>query len=345
MMETAKKRLFYILMMICLNLPVFGQDHIYSQFFNSPIYLNPALTGQFQGDIRMNLIYRNQWSGLSGDLSYLSASADLNIPKFGGGVGILFNRSTEGTAYLTKNNMAATYSYSVGGDELVASFGIQAGFTSRKIDWGRLVFSDQIDMRLGYISGSSSSAQLPDASGRFYFDAAGGVNIVYRNFMIGSALHHINKPDESFTGIQAKLPTRLIANASFRIPLNEGSIYNQYAEGAFLIPSVVYYKQATASSVSAGFQFKYRSVNTGLWYRTSGAGTPDAVVFSLIFDLFTNRNNGEKLRLGVSHDATTSKINYTNTNGSTEASIGYEKYFPNSSGYNKFNGLRCYDFY
>jgi hypothetical protein len=69
-----------------------AQDHIYSQFYNAPLYLNPALTGQFEGDIRMNMIYRNQWSGLSGDLSYLSASVDLNIPHFGGGVGLQESR-------------------------------------------------------------------------------------------------------------------------------------------------------------------------------------------------------------------------------------------------------------
>ena len=83
----------------------------------------------------------------------------------------------------------------------------------------------------------------------------------------------------------------------------------------------------------------------GLWYRTDAQSSPDAVVVSFIFDIFKHSRNGEKLRLGISHDATTSRINYTNTSGSTEASVGYEKYFPNSSGYNKFNGLRCYDFY
>lgn len=344
MCEAMKKNLlsiiFYLLWINCAS----AQDHIYSQFFNSPIYLNPALTGQFEGDFRMNLIYRNQWSGLSGDLSYISASADLNIPKFGGGVGLLFTRSSEGQAYLNKNNIAATYSYSVGGDELVASFGIQAGMANRRIDWSKLVFSDQIDMRLGYLPGSTSSAQLPDISSKFYFDAGAGINIVYREFMIGSAVHHINRPDESFTGVQAKLPMRLVANASYRFQLSGGYHYNQ-DDGAYLIPSVVYYKQAQASSVSAGFQFKYKAINTGLWYRSSGSGSPDALVVSLIFDIFTNSSNGEKLRLGLSHDATTSKINYTNTNGTTEASVGYEKYFPNSSGYNKFNGLRCYDFY
>jgi type IX secretion system PorP/SprF family membrane protein len=342
-MKAFSKSIAVVFLCTC-SVNVSGQDHIYSQFFNAPLYLNPSLTGQFEGDIRMNMIYRNQWTGISGDLSYLNASVDLNIPHFGGGVGLQFNRSSEGTAFLVKNNVAATYSYSVGSDDFVLSFGIQAGFTSRKIDWSKLVFSDQIDNRLGYIPGSVSNAQMPDQANKFFFDPAAGVNLVYGSFMAGVAMHHINKPDESFSGTQAKLPARITANASYRLPLTRSYNYGS-DEGSYLIPSVVYYKQGNVSSVSAGAQFKYKGVNTGLWYRTAGEGGPDAIVVSLIFDIFSGSKNGEKLRLGISHDATTSKINYTNTNGTTEASVGYEKYFPNSSSYNKFNGLRCYDFY
>jgi type IX secretion system PorP/SprF family membrane protein len=321
-----------------------AQDQIYSQFFNAPLYLNPSLTGQFDGDIRLNMIYRNQWSGLGQNLSYLSASADINIPGFGGGVGLLFNRSSEGTAYLVKNNVAATYSYSVGSDDFVTSFGVQAGLTNRTINWNKLVFGDQIDMRLGYLPGSISSAEVPDMSNKFFFDAAAGVNIVYKSFLFGASVYHLNKPNESFSGADALLPIRTTLNTSYRIPLSNRSSYNR-DEGAYLIPSVVYYQQAKFRSVSLGAQLKYRTVNTGIWYRTAGQGSPDAIVLSLIFDLFGGGKNGEKLRLGISHDATTSRINYSNTSGTTEASVGYSKYFKNSDNYEKFNGLRCFDFY
>jgi len=334
----------FVVFLFTGSVKALAQDQIYSQFYNAPLYLNPALTGQFEGDLRMNMIYRNQWTALSGTLSYINASADLNIPNFGGGVGIQFNRSTEGTAYLVKNNAAATYSYSVGSDNFVLSFGVQAGFTSRQINFSKLVFSDQIDNRLGYEPGSISAAELPDMAQKYFFDPAAGVNLVYGSFMAGAGVYHINQPDESFSGAQAKLPMRLNFNASYRIPLSGNYNYGS-TDGAYLIPSVVYYKQGNVTSMSAGAQFKYKGVNTGLWYRTAGEGGPDAIVLSLIFDIFSGGKNGEKLRIGISHDATTSKINYTNTNGTTEGSIGYEKYFQNSSSYNKFNGLRCYDFY
>lgn len=338
------KRIIACILFCSFFLASKAQDQLYSQFFNAPIYLNPSLTGQFDGDFRLNMIYRNQWSSLGGDMSYINASADVYVPKLAGGVGISFNRGTEGVAYLTKNNIAATYSYSVGGDEFSASFGLQAGFTNRSVDWSKLVFSDQIDRNTGYIPGSISSATLPDVANKFYFDPAAGVNFIYRNAMLGASLYHINRPDESFSGTPARLPMRIAINASFKMPLSQGLDYLD-DDGSFLIPSVVVYRQGNVNSLSAGAQFKYRGFNSGIWYRTNQAGGSDALVFSLIFDVFLNRNDSEKIRVGLSHDATTSRINYANTSGSTEASVGYEKYWENSLRSKKYNGLRCSSFY
>src|SRR6187402_426703 len=97
----------------------FAQDHIYTKFFESPVYLNPALTGQFEGDLRMNMIHRSQWTSLPGNLNYTTAAIDYNMPQIGGGVGLMFTRSSEGTAYLNKNAIAGTYAYSIGSESFV----------------------------------------------------------------------------------------------------------------------------------------------------------------------------------------------------------------------------------
>ncbi|WP_158827891.1 PorP/SprF family type IX secretion system membrane protein [Mucilaginibacter lacusdianchii] len=322
-----------------------AQDHMYSQFFNSPIYLNPALTGQFEGDFRMNMAYRNQWSSVPGSLSYITGSADWNIPRFGGGVGLMFTRSNEGTAYYVRNNFAGTYSYSVGSDDFVLSFGLQAGIGNRTIDKNKLVFGDQIDPQLGYVPGSQSAADLSQFGNKYYFDAGAGVNLVVGNFMAGSALQHINGPDQSFTGSPAKLPMRATAHLSYRLDLNPYDNIDE-SEKSFVIPSVVYYKQASSSSMSVGMQYKRRSVNAGVWYRSGSTTGPSAFVVSFIFDIFINRDGGEKLRFGISHDAPSSKLNYGNTSGTTEGTLGYETTFPSRDAYHKFEGSRrCYDFY
>lgn len=335
--------IYLIILMIAFSFITKGQDHIYSQFYNSPIYLNPALTGQFEGDIRLNALYRNQWTGLSGDFSYMSASADLNLQKLNSGVGIIFNRSSEGTAYLQKNNIALSYSYIIGGDDFTLSFGLQGGITNQKLNWDKLVFGDQIDINSGIVPGGISGAERPNVDSRFYFDAATGGNIVYKNFMLGLGVHHLNRPDESLAGYQARLPMRFSANMSYKLAI----IPDRYdRDGAYLIPSIVAYRQQNVMSFSLGTQFKYSGVNAGIWYRNDGGTNGnDAIVFSVIFDIFNRRTNGEKFRIGLSHDATTSKLNYTNTGGTSEIGVGYEKYWPNSSNYGRANGLRCYDFY
>jgi type IX secretion system PorP/SprF family membrane protein len=339
------KKGLIILVMILAGAASYAQDHLYSQFFNAPVYLNPALNGQFEGDLRMNLIYRNQWSSIPGNMSYVSASIDYNMPSIGGGIGLMFTRGSEGTAYLNKNNISGIYSYSVGSEDYVLSFGLQAGITNRSVDWSKLVFGDQIDPRLGYIPGSASSADLPQFNNKFYFDSGAGINFVTGEFMIGGALQHLNKPNESFTGTPVKLPMRISSHISYRIDLNRYDNYDE-DEKSYVIPSVVFYKQASSQSYSAGVQYKRRGVNAGLWYRSGNTGGPSAVVVSFIFDLFINKDGGEKVRFGLSHDATTTKLNYSNTSGSTEGSIGYETTLPSRDGYRKFGGARrCYDFY
>lgn len=325
---------------------VYGQDHLYSQFFNSPVYLNPALNGQFEGDFRMNLIYRNQYTTSGNNSGYLTASIDYNIPRFGGGVGLLVSHSSEGNAFLNSNSAAAIYSYSVGSDQYVLSFGLQAGVANRSINYGKLVFDDQIDPVLGVLPGVGSSADALQFNSKYYFDAGAGVNLVVGNFMAGGALMHLNGPSTTFTGTPIKIPVRGTGYLTYRFDLNAGDNIDD-DQKSYFIPSVVLYKQSTAQSIAAGIEYKHRAVSAGLWYRNGGSQGPSAVVLSFIFDIFVSKDTGEKFKFGVSHDVPVSGLNYGNTSGSTEGSINYQTINPyRVDDYHKFAGAtRCYDFY
>ncbi|MFD2730354.1 PorP/SprF family type IX secretion system membrane protein [Pedobacter alpinus] len=330
-MEIKKIVKIAILLLFATNTQ--AQDHIFSQFYNAPIYLNPALTGQFDATFRMNMTYRNQWSSIAGELSYITASADLKLPNGAGGVGIIANSSSEGMAALKKNSIAGVYSYIVGDDRFSASFGLQAGVTNRSLDFDKLVFSDQLDPRLGF-TGGSTQAEQPFSNSKYYFDTGAGANFIYGDFMLGGSLLHLNKPDESFTGSKVPTPVRTAIYTSYKLALNDDEM--------MLIPSVVYYNQAKATAISAGMQFKYNGVNAGLWYRTGGDYKANAVVLSFIFDIFTNRNRNQKMRLGVSHDAPMNKLNYGNTSGTTELSVGFET---GESRQQQFGAGQCFKFY
>ena len=70
-----------------------GQDFHFSQFYASPLTLNPALTGRFDGNMRFTGIYRTQWSGINTN-TYLyqtpSASAEVNFFNNKASLGVLF---------------------------------------------------------------------------------------------------------------------------------------------------------------------------------------------------------------------------------------------------------------
>lgn len=330
------KQFFSLLFLVAICSNVKAQDHIFSQFYNAPMYLNPALTGQFDGTFRMNMIYRSQWSSIDGKLSYTSVSADFKLPNGSGGVGLLANSSSEGMAALKKNSLSGVYSYIVGDDRFSASFGVQGGVTNRTMDFSKLVFSDQLDPRLGF-TGTASQAEQPFNDNKYYFDAGAGANFIVGNFMMGGSLLHLNKPDESFTGSKVPTPIRTAAYASYKMDISGNG-----SQSMLLIPSVVYYNQAKSTSMSAGAQFKYNGVNAGVWYRAGGDYKGDAVVLSFIFDIFTNRNKNQKVRLGFSHDATMNKLNYGNTSGTSEASVSFET---GESREQEFGAGRCYEFY
>ena len=55
------------LQIILLSLVVFtaaARDPHLSQFYAAPLYLNPALTGAFSGNYRLNGLFRGQWGSV-----------------------------------------------------------------------------------------------------------------------------------------------------------------------------------------------------------------------------------------------------------------------------------------
>ena len=56
------KNLFAFVLLTVLCNGLYAQDPHFSQFFSSPLTLNPAFTGKFDGAVRFIGDYRNQWN-------------------------------------------------------------------------------------------------------------------------------------------------------------------------------------------------------------------------------------------------------------------------------------------
>ena len=61
-----------------------GQDVHFSQFWETPLLRNPALSGLFQGDIRIQTIYRDQWNSLTNAYRTGSLNVENKIAVGGG---------------------------------------------------------------------------------------------------------------------------------------------------------------------------------------------------------------------------------------------------------------------
>ena len=76
-----KKTLLFLTVCVSLASVVTAQDPNFSQFFASPLTLNPALTGKFDGDFRFAANYRNQWPSINNAYTTGTASFDMGILK------------------------------------------------------------------------------------------------------------------------------------------------------------------------------------------------------------------------------------------------------------------------
>src|SRR5690242_12174306 len=78
--------------MFCLLNILWSQDMHFSQYYLSPLTLNPANTGNYRGDYRFFGNYRSQWRDLDKGYNTFTAGGDLNMypNNFNISPGILF---------------------------------------------------------------------------------------------------------------------------------------------------------------------------------------------------------------------------------------------------------------
>lgn len=275
-------------------------DPHFSQYYVYPSWLNPALTGAFDGNYRVAGIYRTQWGNVSAPFSTPGVSFDLatenNI-----NVGASLLRQTAGNGGYNYTTAYANVAYTgvkfgtAGTQRLV--FGIQAGMIDRRFDGSKLTFGDQNpitgtpvasnDPILGNLRKSTS---FDAGAGVLYFDATPGKKA---NFFGGFSASHITTPDDQFSDASDDvMPVRWTGHAGVRITINE--MFS-------ITPNVLYLSQGSASEKMIGAYGQYKvATNTdfmlGANYRFNDAFSP--------YVGFSHKN----MVLGVSYDVNTSEL-------------------------------------
>ncbi|MCB0395905.1 MAG: PorP/SprF family type IX secretion system membrane protein [Flavobacteriales bacterium] len=248
--------LFFVLMFVVISSS--GQDIHLSQYDAAPMYLNPAMTGKFNGRMRVHGHYRTQWKSIANNPYITTAlSADRHMKgNFSLGAQIMNQKAGEGDFKEFRFLLSGAY-------DLIqenkrghrVSVGGQLGIIQKSFDQQKLLFDSQYrpdnggwyDPTLPSGEGfGSSSFMVPDMSvGLLYF--YGGESSRFNPFFGVTALH-INKPKESFFGADNYLPMRYVLHGGVKLNMSEKLQF---------IPKMWMQNQTNANEMTTSFVINY----------------------------------------------------------------------------------------
>jgi type IX secretion system PorP/SprF family membrane protein len=301
-----------------------AQDPQFSQYYNAPLYLNPAFTGTGQHS-RVGVNYRNQWIGNSSPFITYSAFADHNFEPKKIGLGVLIKKDRQASGNLTSTDASVLGSYRVDiTRKLTFRPGIQASFVTKDANFNSFTFGDQYDNN--GLTGAGSVDYTNNKSLRFsYLDFSAGGLLYSKEFWIGVAANHINRPRQSFNHADYPLAPKISVHGGYKFFL-EKKRFNGATVERSIIPTFNYRHQGKYDQLDLGVYALYDPVMFGIWYRgiplkhyQPGFSNNEALVF-----MAGLHYNG--LSIGYSYDLTISRLN--STGGSHEISLIYEWAYP-----------------
>ncbi|HMQ63367.1 MAG TPA: PorP/SprF family type IX secretion system membrane protein [Flavilitoribacter sp.] len=332
---------FYICALLLVINSLKAQDQHFTQFYASPLSLNPALAGSFQGKYRFSFIYRDQWRhALENPYTTYSAAADFRFQlgrlqkpgKDAFGAGMIFYSDKVSIPGFSTNQImlsgAFHKSLSRRNDQFLSA-GFQVGLAQRNVVYGSLTFDDQFNGSDGYTN--PTAEELPE-NNFAYNDFHAGINYSYSpnrgiGFFAGAAIHHIMEPQTSFFYDEEK-PDRYDKNYLFRKYTAHLSLQIPVGEVVKVSPRLLVYSQGPHFAVNAGSNIRIavnQSGNTALhfggWARTTRDEEQSPYLDAAIVMTGLEFNN---FLFGVSYDLNLTALNLNrNGQGALEISIAY----------------------
>lgn len=327
------KTSLYILLFLVGAIRAHAQDIHFSQFFRSYLNLNPALTGEFDGDYRLNANLRNQWNSVSEPYQTFSFAADAHNLSEQKGVhaGLAFFNDKAGAGELTTSQFTTSiaYSFAINADSnMFVRLGIQPSYVLKSIDFSLLKFDKQFN-GISYDPGAASGENF-DRNSFSYLNLHSGLAFVYqqnkrKKYLAGIAVFNLLSPKQSFYSENVKLDKRF--------SIHTGSEY-YLTEDIDILPRILYSKQGKFQELVFGSSFRYylnrtykkQNLYAGLWYRNK-----DAIYINLGMDY-------GNLHFGASYDINVSDLTEaTHKKGGFEFSLTYiiKQFHPPTASYRR----------
>lgn len=261
-----------------------AQDLHFSQFYEAPLLRNPALAGLYDGDTRIQGVYRNQWNSISYPFQTGSINAEykFRLGKAGDfltlGGQVMFDKA--GTVQLKTIQMlpAVNFHKTLSKDRIsYLSLGFMGGIVNRNLDRSRVSTNNQYD-------GFYFNGLLPDGETFLgsYSYADMSVGLSYNSsfgsgdqhlFFWGLAYHHFNKPFNSFHRNITHLP-KWVGSGGLKLNLNDFAYITFHGDCARQEPFQEWvagglYSRRVGAEDNQGFWF-----HAGSYYRFKDAIIP-----------------------------------------------------------------------
>ena len=306
-----------------------SQDIHFSQIFETPLLRNPSLAGLFAGDVRVQSVYRSQWSSVT--VPYQTTSLSAEFKKAVGhsddfitiGGQVLYDKA--GTIALTSTHILPTLNYhkSMGSEKnTYLSLGFMGGYVQRSIDRSKITTNSQYD-------GTGFNPDLADGekmakSSYSYFDATVGMSFnsqigesANNNLFAGVAYHHFNKAKKItyYSDGTSEMIPKIVGSAGVRMSMSNFSYFTLQTD---------YSSQGPHKEMITGVLYSYKlddtenpkySLHMGAYLRWKDAVIPVAKV------------ECRPLAIAVSYDANISQLKTgSNGRGGFEVSLTFQKY-------------------
>lgn len=290
-------------------------DPHFSQYYANPLWLNPALTGVTDGDYRVNVNAKQQWSNLNNGYLTAGASFDMAPAKNLALGGMVINQRAGDIGFSQLNAVAsAAYRIRFGreGDQII-NFGMQVGVINKSIDQSKITLGSQYNPVTGYDPGMGFNENInannflaPDVNaGIMYFDGSGYKTV---NVFGGASVSHLTRPKDKFIGGDERYPMRFTGHVGARIVMNPM---------LSITPNFIYLKQGNAQEIAGGAYAQLMLGTESDLLFGSNYRVDDAAIAFLGLHL-------KSMVVGLSYDFNTSNLNRaTGSRGGLEVSISF----------------------
>ncbi|MDP9230542.1 MAG: PorP/SprF family type IX secretion system membrane protein [Bacteroidota bacterium] len=260
-----------------------AQSYHFSQFYSTPLLLNPAFTGYTDGPYRVAGNYRSQW-GQAGS-PYITSSLSIDFSplrknisegnKIGFGISVLNDKTLGGG--LQTNSIALSSAYNISLDQEnihTIGLGFQGVYHERRIDFSRLTFENQFGSN-GF-DPSLPIGELIESGKRIFFDL--NIGSVYhfslddKSFFAGLGVYNVIKHKENIQIDEFKIPFRYTLLGGGQMDVGYAGVFNF---------SFNYQNQGAANEMTLGVAYgiqigteKKQLINFGVWHRIKDALIP-----------------------------------------------------------------------